>query len=351
MALTLGVECDGATYHSSKTARDRDRLRQEVLERLGWRIHRIWSTDWVKDPNRETERVLAAFEKARDELLVQSSVTPHPNVQAKTLIARNSLAPNSQGNGGGNKYPQKTVQSAPSTDQIPIPPMFKREAEEPKAHSTSQLEPSPSRAGERRNFRSAANSYGASAPSLELMGIAEAYEPAKFPIYGTLDDFWKTPTRRLAERVVQCIQIEGPVHEERILEAMTQCYQIARTGVRIRSAIFAAIEMAERRLAVVRDGHFLWSASMQIPPVRARDSNGTVRPIERVAPWELEVAVRIYLAKSFSIGREDLVSGLAREMGYERTGPHISAAIDQTINRLIVDGQVTMSGGQVRLTT
>ncbi|WP_078549263.1 DUF4011 domain-containing protein [Litchfieldia alkalitelluris] len=44
----LGIECDGATYHSSKTARDRDRLRQGILESLGWRIYRIWSQDWVK---------------------------------------------------------------------------------------------------------------------------------------------------------------------------------------------------------------------------------------------------------------------------------------------------------------
>src|SRR5262249_2406208 len=42
----LGIECDGAAYHSSATARDRDRLRQEVLEGLGWRICRVWSTDW-----------------------------------------------------------------------------------------------------------------------------------------------------------------------------------------------------------------------------------------------------------------------------------------------------------------
>jgi very-short-patch-repair endonuclease len=48
----LGIECDGATYHSSKSARDRDRLRQEILEHKGWKIHRIWSTDWFK--NRET---------------------------------------------------------------------------------------------------------------------------------------------------------------------------------------------------------------------------------------------------------------------------------------------------------
>ncbi len=42
----LGIECDGATYHSAPSARDRDRLRQHVLEGLGWNIHRIWSTDW-----------------------------------------------------------------------------------------------------------------------------------------------------------------------------------------------------------------------------------------------------------------------------------------------------------------
>jgi very-short-patch-repair endonuclease len=42
----LGIECDGASYHSAKSARDRDRLRQEILENLGWKIYRIWSTDW-----------------------------------------------------------------------------------------------------------------------------------------------------------------------------------------------------------------------------------------------------------------------------------------------------------------
>lgn len=45
-AYLAGIECDGATYHSSATARDRDKLRQSVLENLGWNIIRIWSTDW-----------------------------------------------------------------------------------------------------------------------------------------------------------------------------------------------------------------------------------------------------------------------------------------------------------------
>jgi hypothetical protein len=61
----LGIECDGATYHSSRSARDRDRLRQQVLEGLTWRIHRIWSTDWFKDPQGELRRAIAAIEQAR----------------------------------------------------------------------------------------------------------------------------------------------------------------------------------------------------------------------------------------------------------------------------------------------
>jgi very-short-patch-repair endonuclease len=54
----LGVECDGATYHSSPTARDRDRLRQKVLEGLGWKFHRIWSREWFRDkPGQMTKLV------------------------------------------------------------------------------------------------------------------------------------------------------------------------------------------------------------------------------------------------------------------------------------------------------
>ena len=60
----LGIECDGAAYHSAKTARERDRLRQSVLEDMGWRIYRIWSTDWIKDPVTEGEKLVEAVEKA-----------------------------------------------------------------------------------------------------------------------------------------------------------------------------------------------------------------------------------------------------------------------------------------------
>ncbi len=61
----LGIECDGATYHSARSARDRDRLRQQVLEGLGWTIHRIWSTDWFRNPELELGKAEVAIRMAQ----------------------------------------------------------------------------------------------------------------------------------------------------------------------------------------------------------------------------------------------------------------------------------------------
>ena len=61
----LAVECDGARYHSSSWARERDRLRQAVLEQKGWKLHRIWSTDWFYNRDVEVRKLLEAIERAR----------------------------------------------------------------------------------------------------------------------------------------------------------------------------------------------------------------------------------------------------------------------------------------------
>ncbi|MET8629055.1 DUF4011 domain-containing protein [Kitasatospora sp. NPDC004669] len=60
----LGIECDGAMYHSSKAARDRDRLRESVLSGLGWNLHRIWGTDWYRNRAGAEARLKEAVERA-----------------------------------------------------------------------------------------------------------------------------------------------------------------------------------------------------------------------------------------------------------------------------------------------
>ena len=60
---SLAIECDGAAYHSSHSARDRDRLRQEVLESRGWTFHRVWSTAWFRRPEEETKKIIDSIKQ------------------------------------------------------------------------------------------------------------------------------------------------------------------------------------------------------------------------------------------------------------------------------------------------
>jgi len=80
----LGIECDGASYHSARSARDRDRLRQQVLEGLGWKIHRIWSTDWFKNPDRELRRVIESIEVAKTEHLTSNEQPVRPQAMTSS---------------------------------------------------------------------------------------------------------------------------------------------------------------------------------------------------------------------------------------------------------------------------
>ena len=73
----LAVECDGARYHSSSWARERDRLRQTVLEQKGWVFHRIWSTDWFYNRGAEERKLLRAIDRAR---------SAEPAVTARTMV-------------------------------------------------------------------------------------------------------------------------------------------------------------------------------------------------------------------------------------------------------------------------
>ena len=80
--MVLAIECDGATYHSSESARDRDRLRQDKLEDLGWTFHRIWSQDWFQHKDRviaSAKEAYAAAVHALDEPRERPPVMPRPS--------------------------------------------------------------------------------------------------------------------------------------------------------------------------------------------------------------------------------------------------------------------------------
>ena len=81
----LGVECDGATYHSSRTARDRDRLRQEVLEGLGWTIHRIWSTEWFFNRKEEIQKLKQKLQQLTEPRKISELPTKPKDINNRKL--------------------------------------------------------------------------------------------------------------------------------------------------------------------------------------------------------------------------------------------------------------------------
>ncbi|HCP24209.1 MAG TPA: DUF3320 domain-containing protein [Dehalococcoidia bacterium] len=95
----LGIECDGPCYDSARSARDRDRLRPQVLEGLGWRLHRAWSPEWTRNPAQELERVLTAIkepvslgEEPEPEQSVVISREDRPAPKPSTVVSKYQMA-------------------------------------------------------------------------------------------------------------------------------------------------------------------------------------------------------------------------------------------------------------------
>lgn len=203
----LGIECDGAMYHSCPTARDRDRLRQQVLEDLGWRIHRIWSTDWYRKPGQELERALGAIEKAK-------------RGQYPARFA--ALRP-------GASAPAKASQPVSTT-------------------SGSGLGDVPG----------------------ELPSFAKDYEYSKTERVLLSHGFYEERNDVLASMVTAIVQVEGPIHEEELARRVAGAYGLGRAGARIQGKVHVAVELAVKKGTIRRENEFLWLASMSVPPVRRR---------------------------------------------------------------------------------
>lgn len=278
----LGVECDGRTYHSTKTARDRDRLRQEVLEQLGWRIHRIWSTDWIKDPKRETEAVLAAVEHARAELAIGKSTPPRPVT------------------------PMRAPTSSPSIE-----------------YALAVSRPSTRQPAQRP--------------------LASPYVEVKLGWQGSIVDFTSRRMADLVTLVQQVVVTEGPIHEDRVIRLVAACFGIARTGGQVRARALSAISQGLRGERFEQRDSFLWPRGAAEAPFRASGP----RTIHEIAPEEIAAGIMAHLQAAFALSRADLVTGVARELGYDRTGSHISAGIARVLDVLIANEILVDLGGQI----
>jgi very-short-patch-repair endonuclease len=268
--FTLGIECDGATYHSSPTARDRDRLRQEVLERLGWRIHRIWSWDWVRERRNETDRLREAIEAS-----LASSWLVAPTVE---IAAR-----------------------APDPERM-------REAV-------------------------AVHEIQASDDAGRLPWVSR-YELADLSAFASGFDFHdplsaKTHLRGLAE----LLRVEAPVSIGYAIKRLAAANGISRRGGRVMAAGTTVVRSAIDAGLAEQRGEFLWRPGQDLETVRIPDpaEPATRRSIEDIALEELEATVARLREASGALDKQALVGQAARVLGFSRTGPAIQDALEKFV--------------------
>lgn len=291
-AYVLGVECDGATYHSSACARERDRLRQQVLERLGWRLHRIWSTDWWLDPEREMARLVEAIERAERE----------PRARAPSVRA-----------------PRK-----PRIEPDDVP-----EIGEMLANGPSGREQPTDR------------------PTFRLARAESLGEP---------DQFYEVEFRRqVAKRLLDVINTSGPILRLHAYREVMSCWGLSSLGKRIRKVLDEALGMLlARNNPPLLDGETLWPTRDASRPYRAfrivdPSDPRTQRKADEIPPAEIANAAAWVLERSKTISREDLAKEAAFALGIQRLGKKVRAAMDQGIDVLIAQGRCHVHGDELSI--
>ena len=289
----LGVECDGATYHSAYTARDRDRIRQEVLERLGWRIHRVWAPDFVTRHDLEVQRLKNAIETA---------INSPPQMPQHA-----------------DEEPEK-----PETPPAPISPSF----------------PTPNVAQQ--------------ASKNDWTTYYKIHVPSFRPPRNL--QFHDAP-RTLSKQLVEIVDNEGPIHVENATHRLAQTWGLQRVGRRMSEAVDMAIRIALRSNQIVRTGDFLYSKKylqeVGYQPLRVSkpdpSNRDTFRNLTQIPSEEIELAMRKILREALSIPRETLLVQTARIFGIDRVSSEAQLLLDQALGRLISVGAIIEREGRLTL--
>ena len=331
--FVVGVECDGMMYHSAKTARDRDRLRQSVLERLGWRIHRIWSQDWYG-------RRAAAIQRLRAELEAAQTVLP-PQGGAASSASVEPMEPTSV---SGRSIP-------PAASILwPAPPASAAaETRDPRAEMVDPPEPSVRRRRERRETVDLHEKADAARLSWTV-----PYPLAELPAYTQTWMSFHDPGMSWyhASMLGALVDVEGPVHHDYAASRLARRFGLKRVGGRMADAVAAAIREASRSGRLVVRGPFLWPmprrdlTHVRVPVPRKPD---TVRTIDRIPPEEIDLAILHLVRSAMTIDEASLRIATARVLGFDRTADRIGEHIDSRLNANIEAGHLVATSGGLTL--
>lgn len=276
--FVLGIECDGATYHSARTARERDRLRQIVLEDIGWKIYRIWSTDWIKDPKTEGKKLLEAVRIAISNYKVSNEETGSINLYEAAKEDTDSIKE--------NYVIVETYQD--------------------------------------RNDEKNDNPY-----NFSYYEETEVFEDTKRP----------NDIHYLAEVIDYVVELECPIHYELLCKRVAILLGNQKATVKVRNSVDYVLSKKLKDV-VIKKGDFCWHKSSKEVQVRIPSANGENRPIPYISTEEIAEAMFVITKKSFGINKSDLFVITARVFGFNRTGGNIVQSMEKACSYLLKSGRV-----------
>ncbi len=278
----LGIECDGATYHSARSARDRDRLRESVLRDRGWNLHRVWSVDWFHRPEEQLQKLVAAIEAAR----LRAVASPSP------------------------------IQSEPPTQaaSAPIPV--------PERHDPQEEPTEPEAVGE-----------GWVTPYV----VADFAVPKDRPIP-------EVGLNVLTGCVADVVKIEGPIHRDEVARRVLSLWGQPRSGARISEAIQGAIDEAVATGRVRAEGEFLAHVEQTTVPVRSREGldSPSLKKAEMIAPSEMREAIGRLVENVVGVRRDEVASLVAKALGFKTTPAKLKESLDALLEAMIEAGSLTV---------
>lgn len=280
----LGIECDGAAYHSSRSARDRDRLRQAVLEDHGWIIHRIWSSDWFQRPREQLERTVAAIEAARGELDARLELgfqrTRAVNVEIVTV------------------------------DRGDVTEIGLADVPEAGALQRAYIE-------------------------------AELKRPGPYELH-------ETPAGVMAGLVDQVVLTEAPIHLDEVVSRIRGAWGLQRAGGRIQDAVERGLMVSERRGSVSRKGDFLFNPSGAVAlRDRSQAASPGLRKPEMIAMEEIAEGAVDVVSSNLGAAEEEIITKVARMLGFKATSAQLRSAIVEAVEHLTTSGTLKPQDGML----
>ncbi|MEV6671992.1 DUF3320 domain-containing protein [Streptomyces sp. NPDC051162] len=303
-AYALGIECDGAMYHSSRVARDRDRLRESVLRELGWRLHRIWGTDWYRNRRDAVESLRTAVEAA-------CAADPHRTPEAPSVPPAAPLVESTDAPPVAHGVPE-------AAQPVHFVPVDSGSATWSRPYQ--EIEPELLAEVRTRTFAR----RGVRETELQDPGAAEA----------------------IAEVALCVIEVEGPVEEELVFTRVRTAWGLNRSGSVVRDRIQRVLHALVRQGKIVRLGTAYDRPGREITSMRTPTPE-CARKVGLVPAVERRIALCRVVEEGPGTHREDLMREAARLFGWNRIGPDIRHGLTTDIDALIAEGRLLETEGGI----